>query len=158
MRRRSSQVLVVAAAGALLLVVVLALALGACGADSLDAAQLRSQAGAICARATRATDRVAVPAAPDQGARFLAQGLAQLRPAAARLRALKAPQELRGQYDRAVQLADREVALIARQQRTIAHGGDPVDAFRQLAAAMAPLTTEENAFWRALEIPSCVRT
>lgn len=155
MRRRSPQVLV--AVAALLLVVALALVLGACGEDSLDAGQLRSQAGAICTRATRATDRVAVPAAPDQGARFLAQGLAQLRPAAARLRALKAPQELRGQYDRAVQLAGQEIALIARHERAITHGGDPADAFHQLAAAMQPLTTEENAYWRALDIPSCVR-
>ncbi len=155
MRRRSPQVLVAAIAGALLLVIVLALS--ACGEDSLSDQQLRAQAGAICTRAARATDRVAVPTAPEQGARFLAQGLAQLRPAAAKLRALKAPQDLRDQYDRVVQLADQEVALIAHHARAIANGDDPADTFRQLAAALAPLTTEENAYWRALEIPSCVR-
>lgn len=155
MRRRSSQALA-AVAGVLL--PALALALGACGADSLSAADLRAQAGAICTRATHATDRVAVPASPDASARFLTDGLAALRPAAAKLRALAPPQDLRGQYDRAVRLAGQELALIARRERAIARGEDPADAFRQLAAALGPLTTEENAYWRALQIPSCVRT
>lgn len=140
------------------LVVLIALALSACGEDSLSDQQLRAQATAICTRASRATDRIAVPASPDRSAPFLTAGLAQLRPAAARLRALKPPKDLRSQYNRAVQLAAQEIALIARQARSIANGDDPADTFRQLAAALQPLTTEENAFWRALEIPSCVRT
>lgn len=153
MRRRLPQALAAALAPLLC-----ALALSACGATSLSAGQLRAQAGAICARAARAVDAIPMPASPDQGAGFLARGLARLRPAAAQLRALKPPQQLRGQYDRAARLADQEVALIARHARDIAGGGDPADAFRQLAAALAPLTTEENAYWRALEIPACVRT
>ncbi|HEX4806569.1 MAG TPA: hypothetical protein VFU94_11775 [Conexibacter sp.] len=152
MRRRSPQALV-----AVLALLPLALALGACGEDSLSAGQLRAQAGAICTRATRAIDRIPMPAAPDQGGRFLEAGLARLRPAAARLKALKAPHDLRGQYDRAAQLAAQEVALVARHDRAIAGGDDPADAFRRLAAALRPLTTEENAYWRALQIPSCVR-
>lgn len=142
---------------ALVVLIALALALGACGEDSLSDQQLRTQAGAICTRTARATDRIAVPTSPDRSAPFLTAGLSQLRPAAGELRALKAPHDLRTQYDRAVQLADQEIALIARHEQAIAHGGDPADAFRQLAAAMRPLTTEENAYWRALEIPSCVR-
>lgn len=151
MRRRLPQVLAVALAAS-------PLALSACGSDSLSADQLRSQAGAICARAARATDRIPMPASPDGSGGFLAEGLARLRPAAVQLSALKAPQELRGQYDRAARLAGQEVALIARRERAIAAGGDPADAFRQLAAALRPLTTEENAYWRALQIPACVRT
>ncbi|HXE43905.1 MAG TPA: hypothetical protein VN635_01795 [Conexibacter sp.] len=141
-----------------LLLALIALGLSACGEDSLSDQQLRAQATAICARAARATDRIAVPTSPEHSAPFLTAGLAQLRPAAARLRALRAPHDLRGQYDRALQLAAQEIALIARHERAIANGGDPADAFRQLAAALRPLTTEENAYWRALEIPSCVRT
>jgi hypothetical protein len=153
MRRRLPQVLAVVFA---LLPVVPALS--ACGSDSLSASELRSQAGAICAGAARAADAIPMPASPDQSGGFLAQGLARLRPAAARLSALKPPQELRGQYDRAARLAAAEVALIARHVHAIAGGADPADSFRQLAAALAPLTTEENAYWRALQIPACVRT
>jgi len=151
MRRRLPQALAAALA-------LSPLALSACGSDSLSADQLRAQAGAICARAARAADAIPMPASPDRGGSFLAQGLARLRPAAAQLRALKPPQELRGQYDRAARLADQEVALIGRRARAIAGGEDPADAFRQLAAALAPLTNEENAYWRALQIPACVRT
>jgi len=143
---------------ALLAAALSLLALAACGSDSLSADQLRSQAGAICARATRALDRIPMPGAPDQAGRFLAEGLAHLRPAAAQLGALKAPPELRGQYDRAARLAGEEVALLARHDRAVTGGEDPADAFRQLAAALQPLTTEENAYWRALQIPACVRT
>jgi len=153
MRRRSPQVL-----AAVLTLLAVTLALSACGEDSLSAQQLRAKAAAICTSATRAIDRIPMPAAPAQAGRFLELGLARLRPAAARLRALKAPQDLRGQYDRAVQLAVQEVALVDRHARAIRTGDDPADAFHQLAAALQPLTTEENAFWRALEIPSCVRT
>lgn len=143
---------------ALLAAALSLLALAACGSDSLSADQLRSQAGAICARATQALDRIPMPGAPEQAGRFLAEGLAHLRPAAAQLEALKAPQELRGQYDRAARLAGEEVALLARHDRAVAGGEDPADAFRQLAAALQPLTTEENAYWRALQIPACMRT
>ena len=140
-----------------LLAAVLLLALAGCGDDSLSASQLRTQASAICTRTAAATDRVALPSAPAQGDLFLRQGRAHLRPAAARLRALKAPQDLRQRYDGAAKLAGQEVALIARSEQALARGDDPADTFRQLAAALQPLTTEENAYWRGLGIDACVR-
>jgi hypothetical protein len=139
------------------LAAVLALPLGACGDDSLTASQLRAQASAICARTAAATDRIALPSTPDEGGGFLAQGVARLRPAAEQLRALKAPKRLRTRYDRAAQLAGQEVALIARHERAIAAGEDVIDTFRRLQAALDPLTQEENAYWRGLAIPACVR-
>jgi hypothetical protein len=139
------------------LVLLLALALSACGDDSLTAEQLRDQASAICARTAAATDRIAVPSTPSQGGRFLQQGLTHLRPAVAQLRALKAPEELRERYDRAVQLAGQEVTLIARHERAIVRGDDVIDAYRQLDGALQPLTMQENAYWRGLEVPACVR-
>ena len=135
----------------------LAPALAGCGDDSLSAAQLHAQASAICARTAAATDRIAVPSTPSQGGRFLQQGLAHLRPAVAQLRALKAPEELRERYDRAVQLAGQEIALIARHERAIAGGDDVIDAYRQLDGTLQPLTMQENAYWRGLEVPACVR-
>ncbi len=136
---------------------LLAFALSACGDDSLSASQLRTQASTICTRTTAATDRVALPSAPAQGELFLRQGLSHLRPAAARLRALRPPQDLRQRYDRAAQLAGQEVALISRSEQALARGDDPTDTVRQLAATLQPLTTEENAYWRGLDIPACVR-
>jgi hypothetical protein len=138
-------------------VVALALAFAGCGSDALTTAQLHARAGAICRRMAQATDRIPLPSTPDQGGRFLAEGIARLRPAAARLRALKPPAGVRARYERAVALAAEEVALIARRRRGIAHGDDPIAAFRALEAALEPLTTEENAYWRGLGIPACVR-
>jgi hypothetical protein len=140
-----------------LVVAALLLALSGCGDDSLTARQLHDRATAICTRTAAATDRIAVPSTPSQGGRFLQQGIARLRPAVAQLRDLKAPDDLRDRYDRAVQLAGQEVALIARHERAIAGGDDVIDTYRQLESALEPLTMQENAYWRGLEIPACVR-
>jgi hypothetical protein len=142
---------------ALALLPALAFLLGACGESSLTAQQLHAQASAICRRTAEATDRIALPSTADEGRRFLAQGIARLRPAVAELGDLKAPAPLRRRYDRAVQLAGQEVALIARHNRAIAAGEDPIDTFRRLETALEPLTTEENAYWRGLGIRACVR-
>jgi len=141
----------------LALLAAVALPLGACGEDSLTAAQLHDRATAICARAAAATDRIAVPSEPSQGARFLREGLAELRPAVAALRALEAPSQLRERYDRAVQLAGREVALIAGHEREIARGDDAIDVYRRLEAALEPLVMQENAYWQGLQLEACVR-
>jgi hypothetical protein len=138
-------------------VALLPLALAGCGDDSLTARQLHDRATAICARTAQATDRIVVPSTPSQGERFLTQGLAHLRPAVAALRALNAPKGVRDRYDRAVQLAGQEVALIARHERAIAGGEDVIDTYRLLETALEPLTAQENAYWRGLEIPACVR-
>ncbi|MFL5817793.1 MAG: hypothetical protein ACJ76L_09335 [Conexibacter sp.] len=137
--------------------VLLLLTLAGCGDDSLTAQQLHDQATAICTRTAAATERVVVPSTPSQGARFLQQGLSQLRPAVAQLRQLKAPEELRERYDRAVQLAGQEAALIARHERAIASGEDVIDTYRRLEAALEPLVMQENAYWRGLMLPACVR-
>lgn len=142
---------------AVALALVSALALGACGDDSLSADQLRTEATAICARTAAATDRIAVPTRPSEGGAFLTEGVAQLRVAARRLGALKAPEDLRERYDRAVELARDEAALIARHAAEIGRGDDAIEAFRRLDDALTPLVAQENAYWRGLEIPACVR-
>jgi len=37
-------------------------------------------------------------------------------------------------------------------------GASAVGTFRALQAALDPLTSEENAYWRGLGIPACVRS
>lgn len=134
-----------------------AVALAGCGDDALGSAQLHARATAICARTAAATDRVAVPNTPAQGGRFLREGLAQLRSATTQLAELRASSQLRERYGRAVQLARQEVALIARHQRAIARGDDVILTYRRLERALAPLVRQENAAWRGLGIPACVR-
>jgi hypothetical protein len=142
---------------ATLLLAAATLTLVGCGDDAFSSAQLRTRASAICARTAAATDRIAVPNTPAQGARFLREGLAQLRPAAARLDALQPPSQLRDHYERAVQLARREIALIAVYERAIVHGEDAIDMYRRLERRLAPLVREENAYWRGLDVPACIR-
>lgn len=141
----------------LLALAALLLALAGCGDDALTAQQLHARAGAICTRAAAATDRVPLPNTPAHGERFLRQGLARMRPAAAQLAGLKPPAPLRARYERALRLGGRELALIARHERAIAHGDDVIDTYRRLDAALAPLVREENAAWRGLGVPACVR-
>jgi hypothetical protein len=143
------------AAAAVLLVLVLLVR--GCGDDSLSAEELRSQAATICARANAVTDRIAVPNAQSGGERFLREGLAQLRPATARLAALKPPDDLRDRYERAVAQSDEEIALIAGTARSIAGGADVIDAFAALQARLGPTVEAGNALWRTLDIPACVR-
>lgn len=136
---------------------VLVLVIRGCGDDSLSAEELRSQAAAICARVNAVTDRVAVPNAQSGGERFLREGLAQLRPATARLAALKPPDDLRDRYERAVAQTREENALIADTARSIAGGADVIDAFAALQAKLGPTVEAGNALWRTLDIPACVR-
>lgn len=143
--------------GAVVVVVLLVLLLRGCGDDSLSPEQLRSQAGEICARANAITDRVAVPNAPAGGVRFLEEGLAELRPASVRLAALKAPEELRDRYDRALSLMRDEIALIDRTVTSIRGGEETIDAFAVLQRDLAPVLTTENDVWRSLDVPACIR-
>ena len=145
------------ALGVAAVLIVLVLLIRGCGDDSLSAEQLRSQAGAICARANGVTDRIAVPNAQSGGERFLREGLAQLRPATARLAALKPPEELRDRYERAVEQARAEITLISGTRRAIADGADVIDAFAALQARLGPTVDAGNALWRTLDIPACVR-
>jgi len=145
------------AAGAVVALVLLVLLVRGCGEDRLSAEELRSEAGAICTRANAVTDRVAVPNAPSGGERFLREGLAQLRPATTSLAALKPPEELEERYERAVTLARQEVMLVERAVMAIDRGEDTIDTFTALQRQLEPVLNQENAAWRALGVPACVR-
>lgn len=144
----------IAAVVALLLIVLIA---RGCGDDALSAQELRSQAGVICVRATEATDRIAVPNAPEGGARFLREARLELELAQRRLKVLKAPEELRDDYEQAVGLAAREVGVIWRHERQIERGADVIPTFRSLQQELGPVVVRENEFWRGLDIDACVR-
>lgn len=146
-----------AAIAAVVVVLLLALIVRSCGEDTLSADELRTQAAAICVRTTEATDRIAVPNEPAGGGRFLREARLQLATAQRRLRALKAPEELAGDYDRAVQLAAREVGLIWRHEQLIERGEDVIPTFRSLQQELGPVVVEENDLWRRLDVAACLR-
>jgi hypothetical protein len=147
---------VLAAIAVVVLLLIVLIARG-CGDDALSAQELRSQAGAICVRATEATDRISVPNAPAGGGRFLREARLQLELAQRRLKALKAPDELRADYEQAVGLAAREVALIWRHEQQIERGGEVIPAFRSLQQQIGPVIVRENELWRTLDVSACVR-
>jgi hypothetical protein len=139
----------------LLLLVIVLIARG-CGSDNLSADELRTQASAICTRANAATDRVAVPNAPAGGERFLAEGLAVMRPALTRLQRLKPPDDLRRQYELAVSANARQLQLVGDAIVAVRSGSDPIDAYRLLQRRLTLVSTTANATWESLGIPACV--
>jgi hypothetical protein len=132
------------------------LALGGCGETSLNAAQLRTQATKICTRAAARMDRIAPPSGPEQGERFLREGIAALRPAAEALQQLDPPSDLRESYKQAVKLNAQALALIERHERAIARGEDAATEFRALQAALDRVIPIERSTWQALQIPACI--
>lgn len=142
----------------LALLALSALALGACGGTNrLSAAELRSQAGAICRRTAEATDRIAVPNTPEEGGRFLRKGLLRMGPELMRLRALRAPSDLDPEYQQALMLATRELNAISAHEQRIRGGADVIDTFRALQAELAPIVATENRAWSDLALPACLR-
>ncbi|MCW2954274.1 MAG: hypothetical protein JWQ48_3444 [Conexibacter sp.] len=139
------------------LLTLLAVVLSACGESSLSAAELRSQAGAICHGTADAIDRIAVPNTPDQGARFLRRGLLRMGPELTRLKTLKPPKDLEPEYRQAIAMATRELNTISEHERRIRGGADVIETFRTLETALAPITQIENRAWQALQLPACVR-
>jgi hypothetical protein len=139
----------------LLVVLLAALALGGCGETSLSAAQLRTQASKICAQASARSDRVPPPSGPEQGERFLREGIAALRPAAKALAQLEPPSDLRESYRQAVQLNAQALALIERHERAIARGEDAAAEFNALQLALDRIVPIERSTWQALQISAC---
>lgn len=145
-----------AAVAAVVAVLALLLIARGCG-GGLSADELRAEAARICVRANEATDRIAVPNEPAGGGRFLREARIQLAAAHRQLRALEPPDELAADYERAVRLAAREIALIWRHERMIEQGEDVIPAFRSLQQQLEPVVARENRLWRALDIPACLR-
>jgi hypothetical protein len=143
-------------AGGVVLLLVILLVVKGCGDKGLSASELRAQASEICVRANDRTDRVAVPNAPAGGARFLAEGLAIMRPALTRLQALRPKQELQDDYALAVAANARQLQLVEQAIAAIRRGGDPIDVYAQLQRRLDLVTAPANRAWRRLGISACL--
>lgn len=149
MRRRSSAALAAPA-------VLLAVFAGCGGGERLSAGDLRTQAGAICAKERKATAGVPIPASPRGIVRFLDEGTAAIGPRVEDLARLRPPEELDAVYRNAVALAARQQRQALAALRVTRRGGDPVLALQSLARSTAPLARQEDQAWRVLRIPQCV--
>jgi hypothetical protein len=132
------------------------LCLTGCGAASLSTTELRNQATRVCSAARKQTNLIATPTSPAGGAAFLSQGLAVLGPELAVLRKLRPPRDLAQVYSTAVGAFSQKVAALRETANTLKGGGDPVIAMKTLQQQLAPLESDEDGAWRALEIPSCM--
>jgi hypothetical protein len=134
---------------------MLALALAACGGSSLSARQLRSGAGRICAGAQRNAERIATPATPKDGVKYLSLGVAALSPEVKALGALRPPSDLAGEYRIAVGATAAEVRALRSAARGLKGGGDPVVEFKTLQHRLRPLEARANRAWESIGVESC---
>lgn len=142
----------------LILAAVLALGLGGCGATQLkplSSLQLRQRAGTICSASSAATNAIPTPGWTGTP-RFLARGLAALRPELARLRALHPTGAAQASYRLALSSLSAELSAIARARVRLVHGGDSVLTVQRLQRELAPLEATARRAWQVLGIPTCL--
>jgi hypothetical protein len=136
-------------------VATVAVVLAGCGSSSLSASRLRVRATVICNRAHVRTDAIATPGLPSQGERFLSRGAAALAPELTALRRLRAPDDLAGDYRRALEATAGELGALRFTVTGLEAGNDPVVAIKTLQQRLAPREQTGDAAWRALKIPAC---
>ena len=137
------------------LVLISAILLTGCGGGSSSASShLKTRATRICTAANRRLQRVA----PRKGgyATFLQEGLAVLQPELQRLESLHADTGSQTVYAGALNVLGREIAAVKRARSALNHHQDPALAFAALERRLAPLESQANGAWRALQIPACV--
>jgi hypothetical protein len=141
---------------ALAVALVLALAVGGCGAgSSLSTAQLRGRATQTCNLARRRTNRIATPALPSDGARFLSRGIAALTPELATLKLLRPPTGMASDYTRALAASNGELRALRSALKGLKAGNDPVVAIKTLQQQLVPLEAQADLAWQSLDLPAC---
>jgi hypothetical protein len=149
MRRRGAVLAPLLAVPAMVLI-------AGCGSTGLSDIQVRDRAAALCATATRQTDRIDPPHAPAQGAAFLTRGIAVFNPELARLRSLRPPADLAGNYTTSVDAFSRELADLELAVHSLHAGEDPVLAIRTLQRRLCPIESTQDRAWGALQVPTCL--
>jgi hypothetical protein len=129
--------------------------LAGCGSSTLTSAQLRRQAGRICALAAARTNRIATPTMPTQEAAFLRRGITALSPELIALGRLRAPGDRADDYRDAVEATGAEVAALRSTLKGLKDGNDPVLAIKTLQQQLAPTEARADSAWSALGLPAC---
>jgi hypothetical protein len=128
-----------------------------CGSVSASLIDLRRDAGAVC-RHTNRTFRQ-LPALPSaaQAPTFLNGGIARLSTQLTKLRRVSAPHNVADVYRAALAALGQELEVLQGAERAIRRGADPATAFKALGQQIAPLQSQANNAWQALEIPACLQ-
>lgn len=138
-----------------LLAPVLAALLSSCGSKPLGASEYRTRATAICIAEKRRSEQVPEPRTPADVPSFVNQGLRLVRPAIAKLAALRPPESLRPDHDRVIDLLNRELALIVSADAKLRARAEPLATFGALEPKLRPLVRAEDERWTALGLPEC---
>jgi hypothetical protein len=143
---------------AVLACTVAGIAVTGCGSTPLSTTDLRADATRMCATATTQTAAIPAPQSPAASGAFLKRGIAILRPELAGLRALKPPGDLAQVYSISVNAFSGKLHALEATVRDLGAGGDPVIAMKVLQQRLAPLESEEDGAWQALQIPACLNS
>lgn len=132
-----------------------ALTMAGCGSSSASPTQIRSQATSICATANRQIGRVPTPSSAAGGLAFLNSGIAALKPEVRSLRQLGVSGDSANVWNTAIRALSDQLAVLQSTASKLQSGADPVQAFKSLEQTLAPLETQANGAWQALQIPAC---
>jgi hypothetical protein len=145
MRRRIAAIAVVGALG-----------IAGCGSKPLSSGELQTQATRVCTLASQQTNRIQTPASPAGTAVFLRQGIAAMTPALAQLRRLRPPSDAADVYSASVKAFAQKLDYLRAAAHDLAGGQDPVSTMQSLQEQLAPIVSQENGGWQALDIPACI--
>jgi hypothetical protein len=134
---------------------IAALAAAGCGSSSPSSTQLRTQATAICSHANRVISRISTPPAESGGEAFLRRGGAALKPELQELKGLTPPSDVADVWSTATRAVSAQLSAIESTVKQIRQGADTTQAYKSLQRTLAPLETQANDAWSALEIPAC---
>lgn len=132
-----------------------ALTLAACGSSSASPTQVRSQATSICSRGNRQIGRIPTPSSAAGALAFLNSGIAALKPELRSLRQLSVSGDAADVWNTAIRALSDQLATLQSTARKIQGGADAVQSFKSLQQTLAPLETQANNAWQALQIPAC---
>ncbi|HTX31345.1 MAG TPA: hypothetical protein VMD09_08160 [Solirubrobacteraceae bacterium] len=138
-----------------LVLVLSAACLTGCGGGSSSASsRLQTRAARICTAANRRLEQDRPRQSHYQA--FLGDGLAVLEPELRRLKSVRTVASDQAVYADALGALGREITEVKRTLSGLDHHQDPALAFAALQRRLAPLESQANAAWRALQIPACV--
>jgi hypothetical protein len=132
-----------------------ALTLAACGSSSASPSQVRSQATSICSRANRQIGRIPTPSSAAGALAFVNSGIAVLKPEVRSLRQLSVTGDAADVWNTAIRALSDQLATLQGTASKIRGGADAVQSFKSLQQTLAPLETQADNAWHALQIPAC---
>lgn len=143
-------------AAAVAAIAVVGTLLAGCGSSPLSTSDLHNDATRLCRQASRLTDRIATPTSPAGTQSFLERGIAALTPELAGLRSLRPSSDVADVYNAAVKSLAQQLAYLKDARHDLRSGEDPVIALKTLQQELAPVATQANGGWDALQIPACM--